>query len=109
MVSNGPVIILAFDGNRQRSSLGMTLDTGIACRNIIHSRRIQNVSARWMLHMLAARPVTFFTANVPLRNLFGVDVVVDRVASVAGRTRGPLHIVRRIKRLPPISPLGHEI
>src|SRR5579863_642758 len=87
----------------------MALDTGIACRDIIHSRRIQNVSARRMLHMFTSRPVALFAANVPLCHLLGVDVVIDRVASIAGRTRGPLHIVRRIKWLPPIGPLGDEI
>src|SRR5271156_4423900 len=109
MVPNGPVIILAFDGNCQRPSLRMALDTGIACRDIIHSRRIQNVSAGGMFHVLTSRPVALFAADVPLRHLLGVDVVIDRVASIASRTRGPLHIVRRIKRLPPVSPFGHKI
>src|SRR5579863_6912537 len=87
----------------------MALDTGIACRDIIHSRRIQNVSARRMLQMLTSRHVALFAANVPLCHLLGMNVVVDRVASIAGRTRGPLHIVRQIKWLPPIGPLGNEI
>src|SRR5580700_4943512 len=101
--------MLALDRSRQRASLGMTLDTSIACRDIIHSRRIQNVSARGMLHVLTSRPVALFAANVPLRHLLGVDVVIDRVASIAGRTSGPLHIVRRIKWLPPVGPFGDEI
>src|ERR1700733_8612021 len=109
MVANGPVIILAFDGIRQRASLRMALDASIVRRNVIHSRRIENVSARRMLNVLAARPVALFAANVPLRHLFGVDVVVDGVASIAGWPRGPLHIVRRIKRLPPVSPFGDEV
>src|ERR1700722_1206948 len=87
----------------------MALDTGIACRDIIHSRRIQNVSARGMLHMLAARSVALFATNVPFRYPLGLDVVINRVASIAGRPRGTLHIVRRIKRFPPIGPLRDEI
>ena len=59
--------------------------------------------------MLTSRPVAFFASNVPLRNLFCVDVVVDRMASIAGRARGPLHIVGRIERLPPVCPLSDEI
>src|SRR6202023_3229069 len=62
-----------------------------------------------MLHVLTAGPVTLFASNIPLRHLFGVDVVVDGVASVASRPRRPLHIVRRIKWLPPVSPLSPEI
>src|SRR5580704_1474661 len=62
-----------------------------------------------MLYVLAAWPVTLFAANVPLRHLFGVDVVVDGVASIAGWAGRPLHIVRRIVWLPPVSSLGDEI
>src|SRR5580704_4189516 len=109
MVPDRPVIVLAFDRNGQGTSLRMTLNTGIACGDIIHARRVQNVAARWMLHMLTARSVAFFAANVPLSDLLGEDVVVDGVTSIAGWTCGPLHIVRRIKGLPPVSPLSHEI
>src|ERR1700724_972501 len=96
MVANGPVIILAFDGIRQRASLRMALDASIVRRNVIHSRRIENVSAHWMLYVLAARPVALFATHVPLCHLFGLDVVVDGVASIAGRARRPLHIICRI-------------
>src|SRR6266481_8629245 len=109
MVPNRPVVIPAFDRRRQRASLGMTLDTGVAGRDIIHMRRIQNVVARGTLHMFTSRPVASFAADVPLRHLFGVDVVIDRVASIAGWPRGPLHIVRRIKWRPPVGPRGDEI
>src|ERR1700733_2237754 len=109
MVADRPVIVLALNGSRQWPPLGMALDTGIAGRDIIHSRRIQNVPARGLLHMLAARSVALFASNVPLRHLLGMDVVIDRVASIAGRPRGPLHIVGRIKWLPPVRPFGDEI
>src|ERR1700730_10546879 len=62
-----------------------------------------------MLYMLASRTVAFLAAHVPLRHLFRADVVVDRMATVTSRASGPLHIVRRIKRLPPIRSLGHKI
>src|SRR5271154_2613634 len=62
-----------------------------------------------MLHMLAPRTMALLASNVPLRYLFRVDVVVHRVASVASRTRGALHVVRGIEWLPPVSALGHEI
>ncbi len=84
MVPNRPVIILAFDGNRHRTPLRVALNAGIAGGDIIHSRRIQNVSARGMLHMLAARSVALFATNVPFRYPLGLDVVINRVASIAG-------------------------
>src|ERR1700688_3392307 len=62
-----------------------------------------------MLNVLATWTMAFLASNVPLRHLFRVDVVVHGMATVTGRPRGPLHIVRRIERLPPIRPLGHEI
>src|SRR5258708_34737227 len=62
-----------------------------------------------MLHMLAPRPMALFAAHVPLGYLLGMNVVIDGVASIAGRARGPLHIIRRIKRLPPVRPLSHKI
>src|SRR6202041_2168458 len=63
----------------------------------------------WMLHMLAARPVAFLASHVPLRHLFRVDVVIHRMASIAGGTRWSLHIVRRVERLPPVCAFRHEI
>src|SRR5258708_39728751 len=87
----------------------MALNTSVVGPHVIHTRGIQGVSARRMLHMLASRPVAPFAAYVPLRHLFRVDVVIDGVAAVACRTRGPLHIVWRIKRRPPVGPICHEI
>src|SRR5260221_10528864 len=87
----------------------MALNTSVVGPHVIHTRGIQGVSARRMLHMLASRPVAPFAAYVPLRHLFGVDVVIDGVAAIACRTRRPLHIVRWIKRRPPVGPIRHEI
>src|ERR1700686_147599 len=109
MIANWPVVIFAFDGTHRRAPLRMALDTGIAGLNIIHSRWIQNVYTSWMLDVRASRTVAFLASNVPLRHLFRVYVVVHRMATVTSRPRGPLHVVRWIKRLPPIRPLGHEI
>src|SRR5258708_23390620 len=87
----------------------MALNTGVVGPHVIHTRGIQRVSARRMLHVLASRPVAPFATYVPLRHLFGVDVVIDGMATVACRTCGPLHIVGRIKRRPPVGPIRHEI
>src|SRR5258708_29510310 len=87
----------------------MALNAGVVGADVVHTRGIQGVAARGMLHMLASRAVTAFATYVPLRHLFGVDVVIDRVAAIACRTCGPLHIVRRIKWRPPVGSIGHEI
>src|SRR3984893_6846192 len=87
----------------------MALDARITGLNIVHARWIQNVRTSRMRDVFASRPMAFLAAHVPLRHLFRVDVVVDRMATVTSRASGPLHIVRRIKRLPPIRSLGHKI
>src|ERR1700687_1253961 len=109
MIPNGPVVIFAFDRIFQGATLRMALNAGVAFLDIIHPRRIQGVSAGGMFHMLASRAVAPFTTNVPLSHLFGVDVIVYRVAAIARGTCWPLHIVRRIERRPPISSIGNEI
>src|ERR1700688_977628 len=96
-----PVVIFPFDGTHRRPPLRMALDARITGLDIIHSRWIQNVCTRWMLDVRASRAVAFLASNVPLRHLFGVDVVVHRMATVTGRPCGPLHIVRRMERLQP--------
>ena len=87
----------------------MALDTGVAGSDIVHACRIQNVSARWVIQMLTTGPVAFFASDVPFCDLFGVDVVVDGVAAIARRPRGPLHVVRRVEWFPPVRALRDEI
>src|SRR5260370_32838777 len=87
----------------------MALDAGVARLNVVHSRRIQDVSACGMLRVLASWSVTLFAADVPFDHLFRLNVVVHRMAPITGGARRPLHVVRRIKRLPPVRSLGHEI
>src|ERR1700722_15872534 len=62
-----------------------------------------------MRRVLAACAVTFFAAYIPFGNLLRLDVVVDGVASVAGWSSGPLHVVWRIERFPPVSSRLDEI
>ena len=59
--------------------------------------------------MLATWAVAFFTANVPFRHCLFLNVVVDRMASIAQGTRRALHIVRRVERSPPVGPVSYEI
>src|ERR1700730_4740414 len=62
-----------------------------------------------MLDMRASWAMAGLAAHVPLRYLFGVNVVINGVASVARRSGGTLHIVRGIKCRPPVGSIGHEI
>src|SRR4030088_1467762 len=62
-----------------------------------------------MVDVRASGTVAAFAAHIPLRHLLGLNVEVHRVASVASGARGPLHIVRGIERLPPVSALWNKI
>src|SRR4030081_3931792 len=59
--------------------------------------------------MLAAGTVATFAADIPLQDLFGANVVVDGVATVARGAGGTLHVVWRIERFPPIRSFGHKV
>ena len=102
VVADGPVVGFAFDRVGERLALGMALDAGIVRGDVIHLRRIQNVGARGMRDVLTAGTVAAFAADIPFRDLLGVDVVVDGVAAVAGRAGGPLHVVGGIEGRPPV-------
>src|SRR5271168_4387918 len=87
----------------------MALDTGVVRVDVIHSCGIQGIAARRMLDVFAARPVAALAAHVPLRYLFRVDVVVDRMAAVARGAGWALLVVWRIQRGPPIGAVSHEV
>ena len=109
VITHRPVVVLSFDWIGERAPLRVALDARVAALDVVHARRIQNVAARGMLHMGAARPVAALAANVPLRHLLGLNVVVDRVAAVARRPRGPLHVVGRVERHPPVRAGCHHV
>src|ERR1700681_3596603 len=86
----------------------MTLDACVVLRYAIQLVRIKNVAACGTRNMLAARPVAALTTDIPFRDSLGLDVVVNRMAAVASRTGGPLHVIGRIYRPPPIPALGRH-
>lgn len=87
----------------------MALNAGIVGLNIVEARGIDNIATRGVRVVFAAWAVTLFAANVPLDNFLGVNVVTNGMAAIAGWACGPLHVVRRIKGLPPVSSLCNEI
>src|SRR2546429_8194680 len=54
--------------------------------DIVHVGRIDDIAARRIGRVCAARSVAAFTADVPLRYLACPNVVIHRMAAVAGRT-----------------------
>src|SRR5580692_9223380 len=55
-----------------------------------------------MGNVFAAWTVASFATDVPLGHLFGVDVITDGVAAVAGRSGWTLHVVGWVVRGPPV-------
>ncbi len=87
----------------------VALDAGVIGLDGIHARGIENVSPSGVLDVFAAGAVAALAADVPFGNLFGVDVIADGVAAIAGGAGGALHVVWWIERLPPIRAFGDEI
>lgn len=62
-----------------------------------------------MLNVLASGPMAPLTADIPLCDLLGVDVVAHRMAAIASGPCRPLQVVGRVKRRPPVRPRANEI
>src|SRR5579872_6796999 len=87
----------------------MALDAGIAGRHVVQMSGIDNVGARGMCDMFAAGAMAAFAANVPLGDLFCVNVITHRMAAVAKRPCGAVEVVTGIKRSPPIASCGRHL
>ena len=59
--------------------------------------------------MLTAGTVASLTADIPRCDLLSVDVVANRMATVARRPSWSLQIVGRIKRYPPVGAITDEV
>ena len=80
----------------------VALDAGVVGSNIIHGGRVQDVGTGGMCSVFAARTMTTLAADVPLRSQLVMDVIVHRMAPIAGRPRRALHVVGKIVGRPPI-------
>src|SRR5215469_5158129 len=87
----------------------MALDASVAGFNIVGVRRIEDVGTCWALYMFAAWTMASFATNIPFCDLLGVDVIAYGMAAIACRAGRSLHVVRRIKRHPPVRTLADEI
>ena len=87
-IAYGPVVSLPFDLLRERLSLGVASNTSVARGDVVHLRRIEDVRSQGMRDVFAARAVAAFASDVPLGDLFGMNVVADGVTAVASRAVG---------------------
>ncbi len=101
--ADGPVVVLAGDGIGEGLALAVALDAGVVGADGVEGFGIDDVGAGGVLDVDAAGSVTFFTADVPLGDLFGGDVVVDGVASVAGGTGGTVEVGGTVEGDPPVG------
>jgi hypothetical protein len=81
----------------------MALNAGVVRGYVVHLCRIEDVGACGMGDVFAARTMAAFAADVPFRDLLGVNVVVDGVTAITRRACRSLHVVRRIKGGPPVG------
>ena len=54
----------------------MALNARVVGLDVIHPRRIENALARILFHVNAAGAVAALTADVPLGNLFSLDIEI---------------------------------
>ena len=107
--ANRPIVVFAFDGIRQRLTLRVTLDAGVVRLHIVELGGIDDIRLTLVLYVIAAGTVASLAANVPFRDFLGVDIVIDRVASIAERPGWPLHVVGGVKRCPPVRAVLDEV
>ena len=109
VVAHGPVIIFPLHRIFERAPLRVARDASVIPAYVVHAARVQNILRRMMGDMLASRSVAAFASHVPFRDGLVVDVVIHRMAAVAGRAGGPLHVVRGIEWLPPVCFRRHQV
>jgi len=90
--ADGPIEVFSLDGVLQWTALAMALDADVVGSHEVELAGINNVCSLGMRDMCAARAMTFFTADIPLCYLLGVDVIVHGMAAVARRAGGTIEV-----------------
>ena len=70
---------------------------------------IDDVCARWLLGMGGTGAVALFAAYIPFGHGLGLNVVINRVASIAERTGGALQVAGGVVGGPPVCAGFHVI
>ena len=87
----------------------MALNTDVVCMYEIEPRGIHDIRWHGLVNVLAARSMALFASCVPLRYRVRLDVVIDRVATVACWAGGSFHVIRWVIRHPPVGPVLDKI
>src|SRR4051794_29024317 len=112
MKTDGPIVVLAVHRVGDRLSLCMALEAGVICLHEIQPRRVDDVQARRTGDMFTPGPMAALAPHVPFGRLLRLNVVVDRMASIAEGTRGPgsvIALLRWIMAHPPIGVRRNEV
>ena len=109
MEADRPVVVPAVDRIGRRPPLGMALDAGVVGVDVVEAARIDDGLACPPLDVLAPWPMAAFATHVPFGDRLGMDVVVDRVATIAKRAGRALEVVGRVKRRPPIGAVLDDV
>ena len=104
LIADRPIVIFALNWVGYWPTLTMALDAGVVACNEVKLFRVHDIFASRTLDVKTAGAVALLTANVPLRDLLGLDVVVDRMASIAEGTGRALRVGLTVERHPPVSP-----
>ena len=87
----------------------MALDADIICADKVELLRIYDIGWRSVGYVGAAWAVALFAPDIPLRDLLGVNVIVDGVAAVAGWSGGAIEIRGPVEGDPPVCASFHVI
>src|SRR5690348_12884487 len=98
-----PVVVFSGDGIVERPPLCVALHTDVIAAYKVQGFRINDVRLCRMLNVQASGAMALFAAHVPFRDLMGLDVVVDGVASVAGGSGGAVKVGGSVEGLPPVG------
>src|SRR5215471_17077482 len=92
VVPDRPVVVLALDWIRERLTLGVALNAHVVGAHIVQAGRVDNVVSRRVVSVGGAGAVAALATDVPLGNGVVIDVVPNRVATIAQRSRGPCRV-----------------
>lgn len=102
-IAHRPIVIFARNWAAERSSLAVALNADVVAPHIIQLAGIYDILFGRVFDVFAARSMALFAAHIPLSHLLRLDVVIHRMATVAGWAGWPVEIRRSIKRNPPIG------
>ena len=109
VIPNRPIVIFPVNRIREGLPLRVTLNAGITGRDVAHMLGINDIAARGMRDVLTAGAVATLAADIPFSDLLGVNVVANRMTSIAKRACRPVEVVTRIERCPPVAPRRRHV